>query len=105
MNDMTSINESTGINEVTGIAMPALDLIRDVDVALTVELGRARLTLRDVLELAEDSIVPLDRQLDELLDIHVNGKLIARGEVVTEGNRFALRIVEMVGDARRAERG
>lgn len=77
-----------------------LDLIRDVDVSLTVELGRAQIALRDVLELVENSIVPLDRQMDELLDIYVNGKPIAKGEVVTEGGRFALRIVEMVGERR-----
>lgn len=77
-----------------------LDLIRDVDVSLTVELGRAQIALRDVLELVENSIVPLDRQVDELLDIYVNGKPIAKGEVVTEGGRFALRIVEMVGERR-----
>lgn len=75
-----------------------LDLIRDVDVSLTVELGRTRMALKDVLDLAEDSIVPLGRQVDELLDIYVNGKAIAKGEVVTEGNRFALRIVEMAGE-------
>lgn len=77
-----------------------LDLIRDVDVSLTVELGRAQIALRDVLELVENSIVPLDRQVDELLDIYVNGKPIAKGEVVTECGRFALRIVEMVGERR-----
>lgn len=80
-----------------------LDLIRDVDVSLTVELGRARLALKDVLELVENSIVPLDRQVDELLDIYVNGKPIAKGEVVSEGGRFALRIVEMIGERRSGE--
>ncbi len=75
----------------------ALDLIRDVDVALSVELGRTTMALKDVLNLVEDAILPLDKQVDELLDILVNGKLIARGEVVTEGNRFGLRIVELAG--------
>lgn len=83
--------------------LQGLDLIRDVDVSLTVELGRAQLALKDVLELVENSIVPLDRQVDELLDIYVNGKPIAKGEVVTEGGRFALRIVEMVGERRSGE--
>lgn len=80
-----------------------LDLIRDVDVSLTVELGRTTMTLRHVLELVENSIVPLDRQVDELLDIYVNGKPIAKGEVVAEGGRFALRIVEMIGERRSGE--
>lgn len=81
-----------------------LDLIRDVDVTLTVELGRTRLALKDVLALGEDAIVPLGRQVDELFDVFVNGKLIARGEVVTEGNRFGLRIVELAGDERASQR-
>lgn len=80
-----------------------LDLIRDVDVSLTVELGRATMALKDVLELVENSIVPLDRQVDELLDIYVNGKPIAKGEVVTQGGRFALRIVELIGERRSGE--
>ncbi|TIX51536.1 flagellar motor switch protein FliN [Alteraurantiacibacter aquimixticola] len=83
--------------------MRGLDLIRDVNVSLTVELGRASMMLKDVLELGEDAIVPLDRQVDELLDVYVNGKAIAKGEVVTEGGRFALRIVEMAGEKRTEE--
>ena len=86
-------------------AFSGLDLIRDVDVSLTVELGRAKLPLARVLELTEDAVVPLERQVDELFDVLVNGKLIARGEVVADGNRFALRIVELASDsARMAER-
>ena len=84
--------------------MRGLDLLRDVDVTLTVELGRARLALKDVLALGEDSIVPLLRQVDELFDVFVNGRLIARGEVVTEGNRFGLKIVELAGEQRALER-
>ncbi|MFC3098910.1 MULTISPECIES: flagellar motor switch protein FliN [Alteraurantiacibacter] len=90
---------------MTADDLRALDLIRDVDVTLTVELGRTRLPLKDVLALGEDSVVPLGRQVDEMFDVLVNGKLIARGEVVTEGNRFALRIVEMAGDARSTPEG
>ena len=74
-------------------------LIQDIDVRLTVELGRKQMRLRDVLALAEDSVVRLDRLVDEPLDVMVNGKLIARGEVVSEGNRFGLRILELVGAA------
>lgn len=90
---------------MTADDLRALDLIRDVDVTLTVELGRTRLPLKDVLALGEDSVVPLGKQVDEMFDVLVNGKLIARGEVVTEGNRFALRIVEMAGDARSTTEG
>ena len=73
------------------------DLLKDVGVSLTVELGRTEMRLRDVLSLGEDSVVMLDRLTDELLDVRVNGKLIAKGEIVAENNRFGLRIVALVG--------
>jgi flagellar motor switch protein FliN len=76
---------------------PAFGLFHDIDVRLTVELGRTDMCLRDVLALGEESVVMLDRLIDEPLDVKVNGKLIARGEVVAEGNRFGLRILELVG--------
>ena len=73
------------------------DLLKEVDVRLSVELGRTDMKLKEVLTLGEDSVVMLDRLTDELLDVMVNGKLIARGEIVAQGNRFGLRIVEMAG--------
>ena len=75
-----------------------LDILRNVDVRLSVELGRTQMKLRDVLSLGQDSVVPLDRLTDELLDIHVNGQPIAKGEIITVGDRFALRIVEIGGE-------
>lgn len=75
------------------------DLLKEVDVRLSVELGRTDMKLKDVLALGEESIVMLDRLTDELLEVHVNGKLIARGEIIAQGNRFGLRIVEMAGQS------
>ena len=73
------------------------DVLKDVDGRLSVELGRASLTLREVLSLGEESVVMLDRLTDELLDVMVNGKIIAKGEIVAQDNRFGLRIVELAG--------
>lgn len=73
------------------------DLLREVDVRLSVELGQTQMKLKDVLSLGEDSVVMLDRLTDELLDVMINGKLIARGEIVAQGNRFGLKIVELAG--------
>lgn len=81
------------------------DLLREVDVRLSVELGRTDMKLKDVLALGEDSVVMLDRLTDELLDVHVNGTLIARGEIVAQGGRFGLRIVEMAGPQPTATEG
>jgi len=74
------------------------DFLKDVDVRLSVELGRTDMKLKDVLSLSEESVVVLDRLTDELLDVQVNGKTIARGEIVAQGDRFGLRIVELAGD-------
>ncbi len=71
------------------------DFLKDVDVRLSVELGRTDMKLKEVLGLGEESVVMLDRLTDELLDVMVNGKVIAKGEIVTQGNRFGLRIVEL----------
>jgi flagellar motor switch protein FliN/FliY len=74
------------------------DFLKDVDVRLSVELGRTDMKLKDVLLLTEESVVVLDRLTDELLDVQVNGKTIAKGEIVAQGDRFGLRIVELAGD-------
>lgn len=73
------------------------DFLKDVDVRLSVELGRTDMKLKDVLSLGEESVVVLDRLTDELLDVMVNGKAIAKGEIVAQGNRFGLRIVQLLG--------
>ena len=80
-------------------------LIQEIDVRLTVELGRKNLPLREILSLGENSVVELDRLTDEPLDIMVNGRLIARGEVVAQGNRFAIRILELIGPSGTAGAG
>jgi flagellar motor switch protein FliN/FliY len=69
-----------------------------VAVRLSVELGRTEMPLREVLQLGEGSTVMLDRLTDDLLDVTANGRVIARGEVVAEKGRFALRIVHLVGE-------
>lgn len=74
-------------------------LIQDIDVRLTVELGRKSMRLRDVLALGELSVIELDRLTDEPLDMFVNGKLIARGEVIAQGSRFGIRVLEIMGAA------
>ncbi|MEO0464045.1 MAG: flagellar motor switch protein FliN [Pseudomonadota bacterium] len=82
---------------------PALHRFGDVSVRLSVELGRTDMPLRDVLALGEGSVVPLNRLTDELLDVTANGKVIARGEVIAEGGKFALRIVSLAGDEPEAD--
>ena len=79
------------------LPMGALGLLTEIEVRVTVELGAATMRLREICDLAEDSTIMLDRLTDEPLDLLVNGKPVARGEVVAEGNRFGLRIIELIG--------
>lgn len=72
--------------------------INDITVQLSVELGTTRMPLRDVLALAEDEVVVLDRLIDEPVELLVNGTPVARGEVVSDRNRFGIRILEMIGE-------
>lgn len=70
-------------------------LLADIPVRMSVEVGSTSLRLAEVMDLSEGSIVELDRQADELLDIMVNGALIAKGEVVTVNGRYGVRIVDI----------
>jgi flagellar motor switch protein FliN/FliY len=80
-----------------GGAPQSIELIRDVPLRVTVELGRARLLVRDVLALRAGSVVELDRQAGAPVDILVNGVPMARGEVVVVDERFGVRITEVIG--------
>ncbi len=73
-----------------------LDLVLDVPVSLTVQLGGCKLPMGDVLQLASGSVVQLDKGASEPVDLLVNGKLIARGEVVVLEDRFGVKITELV---------
>ena len=76
-------------------------LLADIPLRLTVEVGSTSLKLSELMDLAEGSVVELDRQANELLDILVNGTLVARGEVVTIGGRFGIRVVDVVAPEQR----
>jgi flagellar motor switch protein FliN len=78
-----------------------IGLLLDVVLSLTVELGRTRLTVRDVLALGPGSIVELDKLAGEPVDIAVNGTCIAKGEVVVVDEKFAVRVTEILSPARR----
>lgn len=80
----------------------SLDLLLDVPLRITVELGRAHMAVRDVLALQTGSVVELDRAAGQPVDILVNDRLIAHGEVVVIEDRFGVRITEIVSPTRPA---
>ena len=78
-------------------------MLAEIPLRVSVEVGSAALKLSELMHLSEGSVVELDRQAHELLDLMVNGTLIAKGEVVTVNGRFGIRIVDVVAaDARLA---
>lgn len=75
----------------------SLDLLADVEMGVTAELGRSRMTVKDLLALAPGSVIELDRTAGSPVDVLVNGTLVARGEVVVIDEEFAVRISEIIG--------
>ena len=76
-----------------------LNLVLDVPVSLTIELGSCQLAMKEVLQLNIGSVVQLDKPADAPVELSVNGKLIALGEVVVIEDRFGVKITEVVGSA------
>ena len=74
-----------------------LNLVLDVPVSLTIELGSCQLPMREVLQLNIGSVVQLDKQADAPVELSINGKLIAHGEVVVIEDRFGVKITEVLG--------
>jgi flagellar motor switch protein FliN len=83
----------------------ALERLHDVPVELAVEIGRTRMTIRETLALGPGSIITLNRLAGEPVDLLVNGKPIARGEVVVIDEEFGLRVTEVVSDGARTRPG
>ena len=80
-----------------------LSLLMDVPLQVTVELGRARLTIENLLRLNQGSVVELNQLIGEPLNILVNNKLMAHGEAVVVKDKFAIRILDVVSPERRIE--
>jgi len=80
-----------------------LDLLLDVEIPIAVEVGRTQLSLEEVLRLVPGSVIALDKKAEEPVDLRVNGKLVARGEVVLVDDTYGLRITQIVDPAGRIE--
>jgi flagellar motor switch protein FliN/FliY len=81
-----------------------IDLILDIPVQLTVELGRTRIPIKQILQLAQGSVVELDGLAGEPMDVLVNGCLIAQGEVVVVNDKFGIRLTDIVTPSERIRR-
>ena len=91
-------------SDVVPPAANNLDLILDIPVHLTVELGRTKIAIRNLLQLAQGSVVELDGMAGEPMDVLVNGCLIAQGEVVVVNDKFGIRLTDIISPAERLRR-
>ncbi len=93
--DLPDLGEAESPSAAGG---PGLDMLGDVELDVTVELGRTEMLVEDVLRLAEGSVVELDKLAGDPVDVYVNGRLVARGEVLVLNENFCIRISEIVDD-------
>ncbi|MFK5926679.1 MAG: flagellar motor switch protein FliN [Desulfuromusa sp.] len=80
-----------------------IDLLLDIPLEVSVEVGRSRILVRDLLQLQEGSLIELDKLAGEPLDLYVNARLIARGEAVVVNEKFGLRLTDVVSPSERIE--
>jgi flagellar motor switch protein FliN len=80
-----------------------LDFIMDVTLQVTVEVGRARMTIQDLLQLGQGSVMELEKLAGEPLDIYINGKPVARGEAVIVNEKFGVRLTDIISPEDRLE--
>ena len=90
-----------GSGDARAGSMNDFDMILDIPVQLTVELGRTKLSIRNLLQLAHGSVVELDGMAGEPMDVLVNGTLIAQGEVVVVNDKFGIRLTDIITPAER----
>jgi len=100
---MASVFPSLGAGHA-GMQRDDIDMVLDIPVQLTVELGRTRIPIKHILQLAQGSVIELDALAGEPMDVLVNGFLIAQGEVVVVNDKFGIRLTDIVTPSERMRR-
>ncbi len=100
---MEEFEESSKISQGSGPA-PDLDVILDIPVTISMEVGNTQIPIRNLLQLNQGSVIELDRLAGEPLDVLVNGTLIAHGEVVMVNEKFGIRLTDVISPGERIKR-
>lgn len=95
--------EETGEAAATTKETKSLDLILDIPLTVTVELGRSKMLINDLLQLGQGSVIELTKLVGEPLEVLVNQKLVARGEVVVVNEKFGVRLTDIVSPMERVQ--
>lgn len=98
---MAELHDDANLNEVDDVN---LDVILDIPVTISMEIGRTRINIRNLLQLNQGSVVELDRLAGEPLDVLVNGTLIAHGEVVVVNEKYGIRLTDVISPAERVKK-
>jgi flagellar motor switch protein FliN/FliY len=94
---------AAGGAQAASAGLHSLDFILDIPLTVTVELGRARMAIRELLQLSQGSVVELAKFAGEPLEVMVNDKLVARGEVVVVNEKFGIRLTDIISPIERIE--
>ncbi len=87
-----------------GAGMQNIDIVLDIPVTLSMELGRTRISIRELLKLKSGSVIELPKMADEPMDVLVNGTLVARGEAVVVEDKFGIRLTDVVSPMERVKK-
>ena len=101
LSDAQEIDEAA--SEEVGAENQSLDLILDIPLTVTVELGRSKMLINDLLQLGQGSVVELTKLVGEPLEVLVNQKLVARGEVVVVNEKFGVRLTDIITPMERVQ--
>jgi flagellar motor switch protein FliN/FliY len=94
---------SQSVTAITSKKSQTLDFLLDVTLQISVEVGRARMTIQDLLQLGQGSVMELEKLAGEPLDIYVNGRQVARGEAVIVNEKFGVRLTDIISPDERVE--
>ncbi|GAB4165731.1 MAG: hypothetical protein Tsb0017_07820 [Geothermobacteraceae bacterium] len=103
---METTNETTrdtAAQNAEAASPRSIDFLLDIPLNVSVEVGRSRILVKDLLQMGEGYVIELDKLAGEPLDLYVNSKLIARGEAVLAGDKFGLRLTDVISPAERIE--
>jgi flagellar motor switch protein FliN/FliY len=100
--ELEELEEDSG--NISGEEKRKLDAILDIPVTISMEVGRSHISIRNLLQLNQGSVVELDRVAGESLDVMVNGTLIAHGEVVVVNDKFGIRLTDVISQVERIKK-
>ena len=102
--EVAELEEFSEDREITSKEKRKLDTILDIPVTISMEIGKTKINIRNLLQLNQGSVVELDRMAGEPLDVVVNGTLIAHGEVVVVNEKFGIRLTDIISPAERVRK-